>query len=143
MNSNMILFSDVIYYDSLLSVAYNLKNRLLKILLVFSSKIEDLTLSFVAYLKTEGKWGNRSLSSRNLRFAKIKHIGDNFTDSAAKWKADLRILQRILGCTFCGLEGRVLLCIWARTSDSFAAKRESRQIWLWRSHLFLSLLALL
>jgi len=61
-----------------------LKNRLLKILLVFSSKIEDLTLSFVAYLKTEGKWGNRSLSSRNLRFAKIKHIGDNFTDSGCK-----------------------------------------------------------
>ena len=38
-----------------------LKDRLLKKLLVFSSKIEDLTLFFVASLKTEGKWG-KSLS---------------------------------------------------------------------------------
>lgn len=40
---------------------YDLKDRSLKNLLVFSSKIEDLTLFFVASLKTEGKWG-KSLS---------------------------------------------------------------------------------
>jgi hypothetical protein len=42
-------------------VVYGLKDRLLKNLLVFSSKIEDLTLFFVACPKTEGKWG-KSLS---------------------------------------------------------------------------------
>jgi hypothetical protein len=38
-------------------VVYSLKDRLLKKLLVFSPKIADLTLFFVAHLKTEGKWG--------------------------------------------------------------------------------------
>lgn len=42
-------------------MVYVLKDRLLKKLLVFSSKIADLTLFFVACLKTEGKWG-KSLS---------------------------------------------------------------------------------
>ncbi|MCR1854827.1 hypothetical protein [Parabacteroides distasonis] len=55
------IISDAAYYSCWLSVVYDLKDRLLKNLLVFSSKIEDLTLFFVAYLKTEEKWG-KSLS---------------------------------------------------------------------------------
>lgn len=57
----LMRFFDAAYYSCWLSVVYDLKDRLLKNLLVFSSKIEDLTLFFVAYLKTEEKWG-KSLS---------------------------------------------------------------------------------
>ncbi|EEC95072.1 hypothetical protein PRABACTJOHN_03549 [Parabacteroides johnsonii DSM 18315] len=42
-------------------MVYGLKDRRLKNLLVFSLEIEDLTLFFVACLKTEGKW-RKSLS---------------------------------------------------------------------------------
>ena len=42
-------------------MVYDLKDRRLKNLLVFSPKIEDLTLFFVINLKTEGEWG-KSLS---------------------------------------------------------------------------------
>lgn len=56
-----ILLTDATYYANWLSIVYGLKDRQLKNLLVFSSKIADLTLFFVAYLKTEGKWG-KSLS---------------------------------------------------------------------------------
>lgn len=55
------IFTDAAYYAIWLSIVYVLKDRLLENLLVFSSKIEDLTLFFVASLKTEGKWG-KSLS---------------------------------------------------------------------------------
>lgn len=52
-----VSYSNTAYYIGWLSVVYSLKDRPLKNLLVFSSKIEDLTLFFVANLKTEGKWG--------------------------------------------------------------------------------------
>ena len=51
------LFADAAYYASWLSVVYSLKDRLLKNLLVFSSKIEDLTLLTLVCLQTEGKRG--------------------------------------------------------------------------------------
>ena len=57
----MILFADAVYYANWLSVVYSLKDRLLKNLLVFSSKIEDLTFLTLVCLQTEGKRG-KSLS---------------------------------------------------------------------------------
>ncbi|CAH06838.1 hypothetical protein DWY97_05670 [Bacteroides thetaiotaomicron] len=42
---------------------------------------------------------NRSLLPRNLRFAKIRHLGDNFADYVCKmegWFTDFRV-------AFCGL----------------------------------------
>lgn len=77
-------FSDAAYYANWLSIVYSLKDRLLENLLVFSSKIEDLTLLTLVYLQTKGKRENGSLLLRNLRFAKIRHIGDYFADSSCK-----------------------------------------------------------
>lgn len=41
---------------------YALKGRLLKNLLVFSQKIEDLTIFFIASLRTEGKKAKTAFS---------------------------------------------------------------------------------
>ena len=50
-----VLLADAVYYSCWLSVVYDLKGRLLKKLLVFSSKIEDLTFLTLVCLQTEGK----------------------------------------------------------------------------------------
>ena len=47
-------------------------------------KIEDLTLLTLVCLQTEGKDKNSSLLLRNLRFAKIRHIGDYFSNYGCK-----------------------------------------------------------
>lgn len=43
-------------------IVYTLKGRLLKNLLVFSQKIDDLTIFFIASLRTEGKEAKTALS---------------------------------------------------------------------------------
>ena len=53
--NNMDLFPDAAYYANWLSIAYGLKDRLLKNLLVFSSKIADLTFLTLFCLRTKGK----------------------------------------------------------------------------------------
>ena len=53
----MISSSDAVYYTSWLSVVYDLKDRPLENLLVFSSKIEDLTFLTLVCLQTKGKRG--------------------------------------------------------------------------------------
>ena len=50
-----VLLADAVYYSCWLSVVYDLKDRLLKKLLVFSSKIEDLTFLTLVCLQTKGK----------------------------------------------------------------------------------------
>ena len=42
-------------------MVYSLKGRLLKNLLVFSQKIDDLTIFFIDFLRTEGKEAKTSL----------------------------------------------------------------------------------
>ena len=81
---NPHLLAPAAYYATRLLILYSLKDRLLENLLVFSSKIEDLTLLTLVYLQTKGKRENGSLLLRNLRFAKIRHIGDYFADSSCK-----------------------------------------------------------
>lgn len=49
------LFADASSYSHWLSMVYVLKGRLLKNLLVFLRKIEDLTFFFIDSLRTEGK----------------------------------------------------------------------------------------
>ena len=46
---------DAAYYANWLSIIYGLKDRLLKNLLVFSPKIEDLTFLTLVCLQTKGK----------------------------------------------------------------------------------------
>lgn len=48
-------FADASSYSCWLSIIYILKGRLLKNLLVFLRKIEDLTFFFIDFLRTEGK----------------------------------------------------------------------------------------
>lgn len=72
------------YYAKWLSVVYDLKDRSLENLLVFSPKIEDLTLLTLVCLQTEGKEENESLLLRNFRFAKIGHVCDYFADYGCK-----------------------------------------------------------
>ena len=50
-----MLFPDAAYYANWLSIIYGLKDRLLKNLLVFSPKIEDLTFLTLVCLQTKGK----------------------------------------------------------------------------------------
>ena len=115
---------------------YSLKDRLLKNLLVFSSKIEDLTFLTLVCLQTKGKRENGSLLLRNLRFAKIRHIGDNFANSGCKLEDGFTDF----GVGFCGL---------IRGESCFAFELGFRillqpkekigrygSVRLWRSHLF-------
>lgn len=72
---------------------------MLEKLLVFSLKIEDLTFLTLICLSTEGKVKNSSHLFRKLRFAKIRHIGDYFSDSGCKMEDRFTALQ----VAFCGL----------------------------------------
>ena len=50
-----VLLADAAYYANWLSMVYDLKDRSLENLLVFSPKIEDLTFLTLVYLQTKGK----------------------------------------------------------------------------------------
>lgn len=79
-----MIIVDAAYYANWLSEVYDLKDRMLEKLLVFSLKIEDLTFLTLICLSTEGKVKNSSHLFRKLRFAKIRHIGDYFADYGCK-----------------------------------------------------------
>ena len=138
------LFADAVYYANWLSVVYSLKDRLLKNLLVFSSKIEDLTFLTLVCLQTEGKRGKSLSFALKSPFRK---------DKAYRWlflRMGLQNQRWIHGFFWGGVwldKGRILLRFWVRILDSFAAKRENRQIWfgsaLAKPFLFLPLLGLL
>ena len=49
------VISNTAYYTNWLSIVYDLKDRSLENLLVFSPKIEDLTFLTLVYLQTKGK----------------------------------------------------------------------------------------
>ena len=59
---NLPKFSDASSYSHCLSMIYVLKGRLLKNLLVFLRKIEDLTFFFIDSLRTEGKKAKTAFS---------------------------------------------------------------------------------
>ena len=107
---NHPLLPDAAYYANWLSILYDLKDRRRKNLLVFLPKIEDLTLLTLTCLQTKGKRENGSLLLRNLRFAKIRHIGDYFADCCCKIRdefTDFRV-------GFCGLtRARIMSVLWA------------------------------
>ena len=66
-------------------MVYVLKGRLLKNLLVFLRKIEDLTFFFIDSLRTEGKKGKNSpLEPRLTPSAKIEHVGVYFAKTGCK-----------------------------------------------------------
>ena len=54
-DDSFFLFPDAAYYANWLSIVYDLKDRSLENLLVFSPKIEDLTFLTLVYLQTKGK----------------------------------------------------------------------------------------
>lgn len=103
-------------------MVYALKGRLLKNLLVFLPKIEDLTLLTLTCLQTKGKRENGSLLLRNLRFAKIRHIGDYFADCGCKIRdgfTDFRV-------GFCGLtKARIMSVLWQDFCVFCSQKRKS------------------
>ena len=132
-------FPDAAYYAYWLSIVYILKDRLLKNLLVFSSKIEYLTFLTLVCLQTEGKREKSPSFVPNIRFAKIRYIGDNFAD----WGCKIRDGFTDFGVGFCGLiRGescfafelgfRILLQPKEKVCRSGLARS-------WRSHLFFSL----
>lgn len=62
-----------------------LKGRLLKNLLVFLRKIEDLTFFFIDSLRTEGKKAKTALSAPdNSRLHGIEHVGVYFAKTGCK-----------------------------------------------------------
>ena len=114
------LFADAAYYAGWLSIAYGLKDRLLKKLLVFSSKIADLTLFFVTNLKTEGKWG------KSLSFAPKPPVRK---DKAYRWLflrfelQNQRWFYGFWGWLLCLDKGSNHVCFVSRISVSFADKK--------------------
>ena len=124
-------------------MVYVLKGRLLKNLLVFSQKIEDLTIFFIDSLRTGGERGKNSpLVPRLTPSTKIGHVGVYFAKMGCKIEDG-----------FTDISGFQVMCFvldwsghWGPTFTSglfikFAAKREK---WLSpfsrRSHLFSSLI---
>ncbi|AZS28366.1 hypothetical protein D8S85_01575 [Butyricimonas faecalis] len=60
---------------------------------------------------------NRSLSPRNLRFTKIRHIGDNFADWGCKIRDGFTDSSTDFGVAFCGLARDESCCtfgLWCR-----------------------------
>lgn len=63
---------------------YTLKGGLLKNLLVFLRKIEDLTFFFIGFLRTEGKRQKQPFGPRQTPSAKIEHVGVYFAKMGCK-----------------------------------------------------------
>lgn len=61
----------------------------------------------------------------NLRFAKIRHIGDYFADYGCKIEGNFT--DFLVGFWWLDKE-KILLCFWVRISNPFAAKREGAGI---------------
>lgn len=139
-----MIIVDAAYYANWLSIVYGLKDRLLKNLLVFLPKIEDLTFLTLVCLQTKGK------REKWLSFAPKPPVRE---DKAYRWLfrrmglQNQRWIHGFWGWFLWLYKGRILLRFWVRISDSFAAKRENRQIWfgsaLAKPSLFLPLLGLL
>ena len=77
---------DASSYPHWLSIVYVLKGRLLKNLLVFLRKIEDLTIFFIVALRTEGggRGKNSPFGPRLTPYAKIEHVGVYFAKMGCK-----------------------------------------------------------
>lgn len=141
---NYHLLTDAAYYAIWLSIFYGLKDRRLKNLLVFSPKIEDLTFLTLICLQTKGKRG------KWLSFVPKPPVRK---DKAYRWLflrfelQNQRWIHRFSGWLLCLDKGSNHICFVSRISVSFAAKRESWQLWfglvLAKPFLFLPLLVLL
>ena len=120
-----MIIVDAAYYANWLSVVYGLKDRLLKKLLVFSSKIEDLTLFFVASLKTEGKWG------KSLSFASKPPLRKDKVYRGLFRRIELqnqRWIHGSWGWLLCLDKVRIMSVLWARFLCLLQPKKESQQI---------------
>ena len=131
--------SDAAYYANWLSIVYGLKDRLIENLLVFSSKIEDLTLLTLVCLQTKGKRG------KWLSFAPKPPVRK---DKAYWWlfrRFRLQNRRWIYGFAGC-------FCVLMRGESCFAFELGFRILLqpkekigrygsarLWRSHFFFSL----
>ena len=118
-----------------------LKGRLLKNLLVFLRKIEDLTF-FHRLPPNRGEKGkNNPLEPRLTSSAKIEHVGVYFAKTGCKIEYGLTDIFGVqVRCLVLDWTGRLGLTFTTGLFIRFAAKREK---WLnpfsWRSHLFSSL----
>ena len=88
----MLLFADAASNAYWLSIVYGLKDRNLKNLLVFSQKIEDLTIFFISSLRTEGKEAKTALPG--LDRPRLQRQGMSGFISP-KWAVKLRMDSRI------------------------------------------------
>ena len=130
-------------YSNWLSMVYVLKGRLLKNLLVFLRKIEDLTLFFHRLPPNRGERGkNGPFEHRLTSSAKIEHVGVYFAKTGCKIEYGFTDILgfRVRYFVF-DRSGRLGLTFTTGLFIKFAAKREK---WLktfsWRSHLFSSLI---
>jgi len=103
-----------------------LKDRNLKNLLVFSQKIDDLTIFFIVSLRIEGKRGNNSPSGpRQTPSAKIEHVGVYFAKTGCKIEDDFTdIFEVQVMCLLLDWTGRLGLTFTTGLFIRFAAKRE-------------------
>ena len=137
------IFTDAAYYAIWLSIVYVLKDRLLENLLVFSSKIEDLTLLTLVCLQTKGK------REKWLSFAPKPPVRK---DKAYRWlfrRFRLQNGRQIHGfsdwlfSSFCALVGIVFCSVFDLGYFYFSQPKEnvcrSDLTQSWRSHLFFSL----
>ena len=85
LKQSVVIFPDASSYSYWLSIVYILKGRLLKNLLVFLRKIEDLTFFFHRLPPNEGKKCKNSLfGPRQNLSVKIGHVGVYFAQKGCK-----------------------------------------------------------
>lgn len=124
-------------------MVYGLKGRLLKNLLVFLRKIEDLTFFSSTLSEQRGKGKNSPLDPRLTPSAKIGHVGVYFAQMGCKIEDGFTDIF--------GFQVRCFVfdrsdCVWDGPFTTgllirFAAKRKMDEtISPWRSHLFSSLI---
>ena len=110
------IFFDVWPNDRWLSIVYGLKDGGFESLLVFSQKIEDLTIFFIVFHRTEGEEVKTALSGPDRPpFAKIGHVGVYFAKMGCKIEAEVK-------SSVWGLNWIIY---------TFAVKRKSRQNSSW------------
>ncbi len=80
-------------------MVYGLKDRNLKNLLVFSQRIEDLTIFFHRLVPNRGERGkNIPFEPRLTSSAKIEHVGVYFAKTGCKIEYGFTDIFRVVGC---------------------------------------------
>lgn len=106
-------------------MVYNLKCRLLKNLLVFLRKIEDLTFFSSTPSEQRGKGKNLPFGPRLTSSAKIEHVGVYFAKKGCKIENGFTDIFGVqLWCLVLDWTGRLGLTFTTGLFIKFAAKRE-------------------